>query len=547
MVFQKPFRELKTSAPLRGSDRRKLRDRVEAQYHALQPDRLVPEGIQSARFIASNGEHGILYTAGGQPLWFSLGRAGDPEAEDVLPTVYTLGKVPSFLPVIRTPDAVLPILMGGADLMVPGVHTPRDVLDPLSAGAIVSIRNTAVGRMVIRGSDIRPGRKGKAVRVLHVLGDALWEMGSKTDTAVVAEDDSEAPVEGGDALAQSVEAVSLADAAQEPSAQEQEERVLKPDEVDAFLRTALLHAIRSIPRNALPLSTSQFYSAHILPSRPLAATNAITPVDIKHSSFKSLTAFLKAAEKDGLLKLKGDSVTVLSTAHPEVAGLGKFRTVGEVDAKAKKRDADERAKEEQVKALEVVELWKPHGPSSGFFDDAGADTTATYTAVELRTVFNAYIVSKKLQNAHEPQYVDVPESSPLHSALDNKKEPVGEHCRRDEALRRLQDNMQSWHSIDGVVRKGALKPVNVTSKFRQGKRPVTLITNFEPYGLDADWLGEELRRICAGATSVNPLPGKSAGKEVLVQGKQIRAVQEFLLGRGVGKKWIETVDATEKK
>lgn len=46
---------------------------------------------------------------------------------------------------------------------------------------------------------------------------------------------------------------------------------------------------------------------------------------------------------------------------------------------------------------------------------------------------------------------------------------------------------------------------------------------------------------------VTPLPGKGAGKEVLVQGKQIKTVVDFLLGRGVGKKWIETADLTEKK
>lgn len=34
--------------------------------------------------------------------------------------VYTLGKAPRLLPILRTPDAVLPILMGGADLMAPG-------------------------------------------------------------------------------------------------------------------------------------------------------------------------------------------------------------------------------------------------------------------------------------------------------------------------------------------------------------------------------------------------------------------------------------------
>jgi translation initiation factor 2D len=34
---------------------------------------------------------------------------------------------------------------------------------------------------------------------------------------------------------------------------------------------------------------------------------------------------------------------------------------------------------------------------------------------------------------------------------------------------------------------------------------------------------------------------------VLVQGKQIKAVTEFLLSRGVPKKWIESAELTAKK
>lgn len=86
-----------------------------------------------------------------------------------------------------------------------------------------------------------------------------------------------------------------------------------------------------------------------------------------------MSAFLKAAEKDGLLKLKGENVTVLNSAHPEVVALPKFRTVGEVEAKAKKREADEKARDGAVKMVDVVELWKPHGPSTSLFDDAGAE------------------------------------------------------------------------------------------------------------------------------------------------------------------------------
>ncbi|KAI5982123.1 hypothetical protein EDD15DRAFT_2326534, partial [Pisolithus albus] len=59
-------------------------------------------------------------------------------------------------------------------------------------------------------------------------------------------------------------------------------------------------------------------------------------------------------------------------------------------------------------------------------------------------------------------------------------------------------------------------------------------------------MAEKLRRICASYTGVSPLPGKAARSEVLVRGKQIKAVTDFLLSKGVPKKWIETADLTGK-
>ncbi len=47
--------------------------------------------------------------------------------------------------------------------------------------------------------------------------------------------------------------------------------------------------------------------------------------------------------------------------------------------------------------------------------------------------------------------------------------------------------------------------------------------------------------------AVAPLPGKTAGLEVMVQGKQITAVCDLLVEKGIPKKWIESEDQTEKK
>jgi len=49
-------------------------------------------------------------------VWFSLGKG----SEELLPTIYTLWKKEDLLPSLSTPAAVIPILVGGADLMIPG-------------------------------------------------------------------------------------------------------------------------------------------------------------------------------------------------------------------------------------------------------------------------------------------------------------------------------------------------------------------------------------------------------------------------------------------
>lgn len=105
-------------------------------------------------------------------------------------------------------------------------------------------------------------------------------------------------------------------------------------------------------------------------------------------------------------------------------------------------------------------------------------------------------------------------------------------------------------------------------KVRQGRKASTLITGFETFFITPEFLGEELKRICATSTSgefentflqqenhanakkmwiVSPVPGRGNAVEVLVQGKQVKAVTELLLAQGVPKRWIETVDISERK
>ena len=64
---------------------------------------------------------------------------------------------------------------------------------------------------------------------------------------------------------------------------------------------------------------------------------------------------------------------------------------------------------------------------------------------------------------------------------------------------------------------------------------------------------ENNERVCGDslnlAFQVAPLPGKAPGSglEVFVQGKQSKVVIDYLLSKGIQKKWIELVDLSGKK
>jgi translation initiation factor 2D len=92
---------------------------------------------------------------------------------------------------------------------------------------------------------------------------------------------------------------------------------------------------------------------------------SITPVDIKHSTFKTLTHFLKASAQEGLIKnkeQKGDVViTHVYPNHPAISAHIPLHTM-----RAAAREADARKEREQTEAAKlpeivVTELWKGVG------------------------------------------------------------------------------------------------------------------------------------------------------------------------------------------
>ncbi|EUC54500.1 translation initiation factor SUI1 [Rhizoctonia solani AG-3 Rhs1AP] len=577
-MFKKPPHKIFTSSALRNSGVKLLRQRVLALFpdskDKVDIEVLVPKGITSCKFDTHLDETGTLYSsAEKEPLWFSMGKGGLAQS-NLIPTVYTLWKCPALLPTISTPAAVIRVLVGGADLMIPGV-VPSPILPSLTQGQLVSVtqyRSTtplAVGSMAINGSELKDDedQKGKAVVTLHAAGDALWALGSKKEPPEGKQSEGDAPVaEALDGAAEAVERLKLdgeveGDTGGEETATPQ--RVPTAQEIETTLRMSTLHALARLDTASLPIPASTFYSSHILPSRPARPTlpssneaeqpidpkTFLSHLDIKHTPHKKLASFLKTFEKDGILKLKDVRGELLlfsvDTKHPALVEAGKWgwKTIWTEEKHKREREQND-ATGGPVKEILVEEVWFPEASTESFFESCG-ESAPHYTLPSLRPLLTRYVARHNLQHPTNPKFVVLDEV--LSRALLRKGEDGKEFVGRDELVERLSGNMKGMWRVGGVggFKKMPLHPVNVQTKSRLG-RAVTLITGFESFGIDPEVLSDELRKRCASSTSITPRVEKPKQLEVMVQGSQIKAVTTLLLELGLPKKWVKVSDNTGK-
>ncbi|KAI8622386.1 hypothetical protein BC830DRAFT_1089720 [Chytriomyces sp. MP71] len=572
---------IKSTTTLRGSDQKKLRAEVEAQYGACA-------GLSNGQPVTKHviDEYfGTLFVTGGNPLFARIDLGLDRRTV-LVPTLYTLFAGLANVRKVATHGGVARRLLGGADLMLPGVIRPVDAA--IRKGDIVAIEVNGVpvavaASLMDAGEMVASGMRGRGFQVIHCIGDALFAMGDGIVPALgqgVAafggkdgEDEEDDDVDeqtnvtdavgisGGfvmvDATEGSVDEFALVDASDAPAAAELEELSLydsesivkvppsvsqefSPQEMDALLEQGLLTAIKlSLPQDAksFPMPATSIYSLYMLP------INA--QMDVKQSSHKKLSKFLKAMEKKGYLKLKerqgGELVLVsVNRTHHDIMAFVVDKSV----AKAKNKVAsnipvaDETAPDQTI---QILDLFKATGSFIRLWKEVGFEKDALFTRSELKQATEAYIKAKDLVNAENPRLIKI-DAFLADTILQKDEYATVDFLARDAIFNRICEKMTPMHSItapghDTVVRKGTLKPLSILVEKRQGRKTVTRILNVEAYFIDPDQLANDLRIPCAASTAANAIQGGGAqsGKpvvhEVLVQGNKVHEVCVFLRDR----------------
>ncbi|KAL8110128.1 uncharacterized protein LOC141672571 [Apium graveolens] len=595
--------EAKTHQRLSGADRKKLKRTIRDRFPNASDtdiDTLIPPKVEIT--VAKYPNRVLVYGIENDvPIFFDV----DGRGSQIFPSVYALWKVPQLLPAfVLKGGEVSHFIIGGADLMYPGISIPPEGLPSHSAGESWAVKvpgnqaPIAVGTTTMSSSEaVKAGLRGKALKICHYYRDLLWESAEKcyvpnagflddlvledpslssdcqgaysyegeasimeengaNETGVVADakDDhvSNSNIvenELNEQVIANVQDLKITEDGGQSNADPEQPLILSVEDVDTLLDKCLLQALHTTVKDKdLPMPGSTLWSNHVLPCRPEGIT-----LDIKKSSYKKLSKWLQSKSSTGLISVKEDKhkkETTLVAVNRKHADYTSFKPE---KRKAEKMEQviNQTANEGQV-ILEVEEIYKPSVHVNPIFASVGADTGKLFSVSEATDVVFQYIEKENLVKPTNKSIVvlDAILCDALFKGTVKKGATYPTEIHKKDLGSTFVNRMQAHHRVtrgtESAVRKGGLKTIQILTERRQGNKKVTKFSGFESFLIHADALASELQKKFACSTSVAELPGKK-GHEVLVQGGVIDDLAKHLVQQyGIPKKYIEVLDKTKR-
>lgn len=513
---------------------------------------VLPSTIKHTAFKAPKEYVSTLYTDDEQtPVWFAT------RSNELVPTVYTMWKAPFILPKVRTHPHVIEVLIGGADLMLPGCIPP---FGEIHEGDIVGIcdsenpdRVMAVGRANRDLSRVEKcvGTTGIAVKVMHRVEDVVCLVTKKKievpETVGVEMEFKDEPKDETDNTSESTETTEPTESTEMEEAQDPEQsavdnlNTLTIEDIDHFFQRSLFQTLTQstiIP----PLNSSNFMD-HIVQNLPLDHPQ----IQIKRTSWKKSAKFLKAMEKDGFLRLKGkgDDLVVVGVASKE----NNDHLKNFVPYKIKKRVVTDSRPKESSNQLILSKFFKGTSPVRQVFNSLDLDFTQYYTTNELREILNKYISKENLVNEKNKKNIVIDDV--LAKIIPGQDTTVG----RDKIFPPFLSRFSEFYTLTkpgqkskAKILKGSPPKVNIVTETKIGRKVITRVFNFQHYDIDPEELSMELKLKCSGSSTIQPNVQNPKVIEVLVQGSHALKVVELLTKKyGLHVSWIDSEDKSKKK
>lgn len=167
------------------------------------------------------------------------------------------------------------------------------------------------------------------------------------------------------------------------------------------------------------------------------------------------------------------------------------------------------------KVFEVAEVYKPSSHVNPIFISVGADLGRFFSASEASEIVFQYVEKENLVKPTDKSMVtlDAALCDALFKGAIKKGSTYPTEIHKKDLGSTFINRMQAHHRVtrDGetVVRKGALRPLQIMTERRQGNKKVTKLSGLESFLIDAEALSSELQKKFACSTTVGELPGLS--------------------------------------
>lgn len=538
-MFVKPFK-IRNNIQLKGSDKKRLKSRILSKFSTITDQQLSnvlsnKATVCSVKAVTNSEENIIIYTIDKKPFFFEL------SDDKILPTVYALWEFPDMISIFTTHPDVLPKLANGADLMLPGVvksggdlkswgnHKKDEIfgINLTSNKAVI-----AVGFLSHSSQDLYMcGGRGIAVRVVHVFGDKLWGMEPNVCQqapvmspviTVPTQDDfpplgfepkKASPVK----IEKPVNDVSnqindlVLDSPEQDEVEEKQEEIT-PDDI---LKHGLLNCLKiSGPKLQLPMLASTFYPSYILPSLE-------TPVDIKKTSYKKVSVFLKQMEKEGFISIREETkgvekIVSINLEHPDLKG---FRP-----NKIEKQESGSNEPKPQLLLTKMTEIYVVNEKTTKLFTNFNHEIGSKLDEKQIKDHVKDYVSRNKLMDK-AIQRVNL---DPLLSEICCKEGTMS----IDDICNAVRHNMNATFEMrtqDKAPIKGGKKPIiHLTTATRTGNKKVTIISNLDMYGVNIPEFAKAIKLGVAASTCMTEVPGYKS-EQLLVQGNHIQFIYDLLV------------------
>lgn len=354
-------------------------------------------------------------------------------------------------------------------------------------------------------------------------------------------------------------------------------------EIDEAFRKAFLYGVyhyketnSNQPNFGLdfPLTQSFVMANLVQPFLPAYTPEQANALQLKKSSYKNIKKFMKTMEKLNIVRVKerNQHETVIYDIDFDDTAIVDFRpyrlpkketaagtSLGRGDKATSEIDTGDSSVGQK---LEKVQYYKLKDRLLPLFESAGASSQSLYTASEIRPIVTAYIASENLVNQKNKRLVSL-NPTLANAVFDGStsldKEVLAKgSVPRDALIERVIQACSPHYAIirngeasaTSKPKAGAAPKIKVTLETRSGNKTVTKVSGVELYYIPPHPFADELRKMCAGSSSVEQLSGSSPKNpvmEIMIQGPQKDAVLKALEKRGVRNGWVEFLDKTKGK